>query len=80
MPGDAAPGDHDFGPLGGLPDQVHEYTRSRERAAAGEGERLLRDAAGGRHPGQRGPLDVLVGSLRRRVRRADDANNADCET
>ena len=38
-------------PLGGLPHEVHEFTRRRERTADTEGERLLRSPA---HDGRRG--------------------------
>ena len=70
IPGDAAPGDRDFGPLGGLPDQLYDFARSRERKADTQGERLLRAAGGGRAgPGRfRAAIDDLLRRLDRRQR------------
>ncbi len=44
LPGDAPEGDPSFGPVGGLPDQVHHFVHDQERAADTAGERLLRRA------------------------------------
>lgn len=64
LPGDAASGDRDFGPLGGLPDQVHEFTRRRERAADTDGERLVRAASDGDTGRSRGRLAAALARLR----------------
>jgi hypothetical protein len=76
LPGDTAPGDRDFGPLGGLPDQVHHFTRSRERTADTAGERLLRDASSER-PGWRRRLETTLAGLRHRVGRARSGDAGD---
>jgi hypothetical protein len=68
LPGDVPDGDARFGPLGGLPDQVHYYVRAQEREADAAGERLARGDGGTRPDGRRGLTQGVRGVIDRVTR------------
>ena len=64
QPGDPAPGDRNFGPLGGLFDDIHHSVRAGDRA------REIAALQAARETGQSGSaLGRLADAIRRRFRR-----------
>jgi hypothetical protein len=64
LPGDPADADRDFGPLGGLADDVFFWQKSRERATEVEADRLSVSSTG-----RFGPIARLWSQLRHLRRR-----------